>query len=241
MKAWVFVLLILSAITGVSFGANPQITLQISGAVTGDIVLELYADEAPVTVANFIDYVQTGFYDGLIFHRVMPDFMIQGGGFDPNLVPATPGSAIINESSNGFSNLRGTIAMARTLYPHSATSEFFININHLDNLFLDYGAIGYDEPPTTAYYTVGYCVFGEVISGMTTVVDAIAALETTTKGSMDDVPVNDVIIQSVTVDTPVCIDKLDGDVDGDCDVDFDDFIKLAGNWLECNSITMTCN
>lgn len=237
MKARFFILLILSAITGVSSGADPQVTLQISGAVNGSIVLELYADEAPVTVANFIDYVESGFYDGLIFHRVIENFMIQGGGFDPDLVPVTPGPAIINESTNGLSNVRGTVAMARTSAPHSATSDFFIN--HVDNLFLDFGSVVYDGN-NTAYYTAGYCVFGEVISGMT-VVDAIAVLPTATEGGMDDVPVSDVIIQSATVNTPVCIEKLDGDIDGDCDVDLADFVRLAGNWLECNSITIPCN
>ncbi len=237
MKARFFILLILSAITGVSSGADPQVTLQISGAVNGSIVLELYADEAPVTVANFIDYVESGFYDGLIFHRVIEDFMIQGGGFDPNLVQQTTGPMIINESTNWLSNLRGTVAMARLVPPHTATSEFFIN--HVDNLFLDFGNVVYDGN-NTAYYTAGYCVFGEVISGMT-VVDAIAVLPTTSEGGMDDVPVSDVIIQSVTVNTPVCIEKLDGDIDGDCDVDLADFVRLAGNWLECNSITIPCN
>lgn len=163
--------------------------------------------------------------------------MIQGGGFDPNLVPVTPGPAIINESTNGLSNIRGTIAMARTFAPHSATSGFYIN--HQDNLFLDFGNVVYDGN-NTAYYTVGYCVFGSVISG-TNVVDTIAALETTTEGGMTDVPVSDVIIQIATVNSPVCIEKLDGDIDGDCDVDFADFVRFAGNWLECNSTTTTCN
>ena len=238
MKARFFVLLILSAITGVSSGANPQVTLQITGAVKGNIVLELYADQAPVTVANFIDYVQSGFYDGLIFHRVIEDFMIQGGGFDPNLVPATPGPAIINESTNGLVNIRGTVAMARSIAPDTATSQFYIN--HIDNPFLDFGAIAYGGD--TAYYRVGYCVFGEVISPME-VVDAIALVPTAAEGGMTDVPVNDVVIESaiVTLNTPFCPEKLEGDTDGDCDVDFADFVRLAGNWLECNSITIACN
>ncbi len=238
MKRRFLILMMLSFIVGVSSGANPQVTLQISGAVSGSVVLELYADEAPITVANFINYVQSGFYDGLIFHRVIENFMIQGGGFDVNLAPRTPGSAIINESSNLLSNLRGTIAMARTSDPHSATSEFFIS--HQDNFALDYGAIAYDGS-SNAYFKAGYCVFGEVISGMN-VVDAIAAVATATENSMDDVPVNDVIIQNATIspNVPVCLEKLEGDVDGDCDVDFADFAKLAENWLECNSIT-ACN
>lgn len=235
MKVRFFVLLILSVITGVSSGADPQVTLQITGAVDGNIVLELYPEDAPVTVANFVDYIQSGYYNGLILHRVIEDFMIQGGLFDPNLVPATPGPAIVSESSNGLSNLRGTVAMARTTAPHTAMSQFYIN--HVDNLFLDYGDVAYND--STAYFEVGYCVFGSVISGMD-VVDAIAVLPTTIEGGMTDVPVDDVIIQSVTVDSPVCIDKLDGDSDGDCDVDLTDFVRLAENWLGCNSITIPC-
>jgi len=220
---------------------NPEVTLQITGAVNGSIVLELYHDEAPVTVANFINYVQTGFYDGLIFHRVIPGFMVQGGGFDVDMVEKPTGDAIVSESSNGLSNLRGTIAMARTFEPHSARVQFFINlvdnIPETTNTNLDYGALGYagEEP----YIKVGYCVFGEVLSGMD-VVDAIAAVD---DDDEDDVPDNDVIIQSATItqNVPVCAEKLEGDVDGDCSVNFADFIKLAQNWLACNSITSTCN
>jgi len=236
--AFLTFILILASVASLASAANPQVTLQISGPVTGNIVLELYADKAPITTANFIDYVQTGFYDGLIFHRVMKDFMIQAGGFDTDLVYKTPNPAIFNESSNGLSNTRGTLAMARTTLPDSATSQFFIN--HQDNLFLDYGAIAYsnNEP----YIKVGYCVFGQVISGLD-IVDAIAALPTTTENDMENVPVNDVIIISATItsDGPICIEKMDGDLDGDCDVDYDDFAKIAENWLKCNSITTPCN
>jgi len=215
---------------------NPEVTLTITGAVSGSIVIELYADEAPITVENFLNYVQAGFYDGLIFHRVIPDFMIQGGGFNTDMVKKTTQPPIINESSNGLSNLRGTIAMARTPDPHSATSQFFINQNPEHNLFLDYAPVVYDGA-NNAYSKYGYCVFGEVLSGMD-VVDAIAALQTT-----DDRPNNDVIIQSATItqNTPFCIEKLPGDIDGDCDVDFADFVKLAQNWLACNSTTAPCN
>jgi cyclophilin family peptidyl-prolyl cis-trans isomerase len=190
--------------------------------------------------------------------------VIQGGGYDTNLVKKTPNPAIINESSNGLSNLRGTIAMARTPYPHSATSEFFIN--QVDNLFLDYGEIAYNGQ--NAYYKVGYCVFGKVISGIA-IVDAIAVLPKT-----NERPDEDVIIQSaaVTLEVPFCTEKLEGDVDSDCDVDTDDifkfaiqwlnpkcegcyssdlnsdgnidfadFAKMAANWLNCTSITSTCN
>ena len=228
---------------GGSFGANPEVTLQISGAVNGSIVIELYADQAPVTVENFLNYVQSGFYDGLIFHRVIPNFMVQGGGFDTNLVKKTPGDPIINESSNGLSNLRGTLAMARTPDPDSATSEFYIN--HVDNSFLDDVPVFYNN--NTPYRKYGYCVFGEVISGMD-VVDATAGvtthIETNGDGQdMSDVPVSDVIIQSatITLNAPVCAEKLEGDIDGNCSVNFADFVKLAQNWLACNSITSACN
>jgi cyclophilin family peptidyl-prolyl cis-trans isomerase len=238
MNFKLFILAILSVIAGVSSAANPQVTLHVSGAVSGDIVLEIYADKAPVTAANFINYVQGGFYNGLIFHRVISGFMIQGGGFDTNLVPKTPGSPIISESSNGLSNLRGTIAMARTTDPHSATAQFFIN--HVDNAFLDDVPVFYSGG--NAYKKYGYCVFGRVLSGMD-VVDAIAALPTATENGMPNVPVNDVIIQSATVtfNAPVCATKLEGDIDGDCNVDMADFFKLAQNWLACNSITSACN
>lgn len=234
MKSGLFVLLVLSAIVGVSSGVNPQVTLHISGAVSGDIVLELYEEQAPVTVANFVGYVQSGFYDGLIFHRVIDDFMVQGGGYDPNLVKITPGDPIINESSNVLSNLQGTIAMARTIDPHTATSEFFIN--DANNLFLDHGSnVAYMGP--NAYFLAGYCVFGKVISGMD-VVAAISAEPTQVEGGMSDVPISDIIIQSATFDTPVCIEELEGDIDSD--VDLADFVKLAENWLVCNAIEPPC-
>jgi len=261
---FVLFILILSAAAN-TLALNPQVTLQVTGSVSGNIVLELYPDKAPVTVSNFIDYVRSGFYDGLIFHRVMSGFMIQGGGYDPNMVRKTPGDAITNESSNGLSNLLGTIAMARTSEPHSATSEFFIN--QIDNLSLDYGAVAYDSD-NNAYYKVGYCVFGKVVSGMS-IVNAIAALPTT-----NDRPDEDVIIETarVTSEVPFCAEKLQGDIDGDCDVDtvdllkfaiqwldpkcrgcysadisgdgevnFTDFAKMAANWLNCNSITTPCD
>lgn len=218
---------------------TPEVALQITGAVNGTIVIKLYGDQAPVTVENFLNYVQTGFYDGLIFHRVIPGFIVQGGGFDTDFVKKTPNAPIINESSNRLSNLRGTIAMARTPYPHSATSEFFIN--HVDNTpgnlnDLDYTPFLYDLNDT-AYSKYGYCVFGKVLSGMD-VVDAIAALPTT-----DERPDDNVIIQSaiITQDVPVCAEKLEGDVDGNCSVNLADFAKLAKNWLACNSITAVCN
>jgi cyclophilin family peptidyl-prolyl cis-trans isomerase len=223
------------ALAGSLSAANPQVTLHITGAATGDIVLELYQDKAPVTVANFIAYTQSGFYNGLVFHRVINNFMIQGGGFDQSLVQKTTGllAPIINESSNRLPNVRGTLAMARTFAPDTATSQFFIN--QVDNTSLDYGAIAYDGS-SNAYTKVGYCVFGQVISGMA-LVDTIAALPTTTVGSLLNVPVNNVVIQTVTLNTGVCATKLVGDIDGDCRVDMADFALMAQNWLMCNSIT----
>ncbi|NLH15273.1 MAG: peptidyl-prolyl cis-trans isomerase [Phycisphaerae bacterium] len=235
MKVCAYLVLILSAVCGMVQASNPQVTLNLSGAVSGSIVLELYADKAPVTVANFIQYVQSGHYAGLIFHRVISGFMIQGGGYDTNLVKRATQPAIVNESSNGLSNTAGTLAMARTPYPHSATSEFFIN--QVDNVFLNYAPVLYDASDN-AYSKYGYCVFGRVVSGME-LVNAIAALPTTTKGSMSNVPVNNVIIQCATITqtAPVCAEKPAGDLNGDCSVDFEDFVVLAQNWMKCNSIT----
>ena len=220
----------------------PRVTLNIAGPTgpsTGNIVIELYPDKAPVTVVNFINYVKSNFYNGLIFHRVISGFMIQGGGFDTNLVEKAAGSAIINESSNRLSNLRGTIAMARTYQPDSATSQFFINL--ANNTFLDYETPVYDQD-YNAYSKIGYCVFGQVVSGMS-IVDAIAALPTTTKNGMTDVPVNNVVIQSatVTLNAPVCQTPPEGDLDGDCKVSFKDVALMSQHWLDCNSILPTCN
>lgn len=240
MQFCIYAVLILSAVAGIVSAANPQVTLQITGAVNGTIVLEIYADKAPVTAANFISYVKSGFYNGLIFHRVINNFMIQGGGFDTNVVYKTPTyPQIINESSNGLSNIAGTIAMARTPDPHSASSQFFIN--QVNNLSLDYASVLYDGS-NNAYSKYGYCVFGKVLSGMN-VVNAIAVLPTTTKNSMTDVPVNNVIIQSATVtfNAPVCAEKFQGDVNKDCKVNLADYAAMAEDWLDCNSILPTCN
>lgn len=235
MKNYALIMLLLSSFSGIALAVKPEVTLEISGAVTGTIVLELYPDKAPVTVANFIGYVKSGFYDGLVFHRVIPNFMIQGGGYNPFLVKQETGAPIVNESINGLLNLRGTIAMARTPYPHSATAEFFIN--HQDNDFLDFGAVAYDGN-NVAYYNAGYCVFGQVIHGMD-VVDAIALVPTKTVGSMANVPQTNVIIESVTmtVDPPVCAEPLEGDINGDCTVDLQDLLLMAQNWLVSNQLT----
>ena len=151
----------------------------------GSMKIELDAAKAPVTVANFLGYVDDKFYDGTVFHRVIPNFMIQGGGFEPGMKQKKTKGQIKNESSNGLTNQRGTVAMARTNVPDSATSQFFINLK--DNGFLN---------KAEAQDKVGYCVFGKVIEGME-VVDKIKAVKTATKGGHGDVPVQDVVINSV--------------------------------------------
>jgi len=151
----------------------------------GTIKAELDGDKAPVTVANFLAYVDDKFYDDTIFHRVIPDFMIQGGGFAPGLRQKTTKAAIKNESGNGLSNQRGTLAMARTNVPDSATAQFFINLK--DNTFLD---------KAKAQDGVGYCVFGKVIEGMD-VVDKIKAVPTGRRGMHENVPTQDVVIKSI--------------------------------------------
>ena len=152
----------------------------------GDIVLELNKEKAPISVANFLSYVESDFYNDLIFHRVIDDFMIQGGGFDKALSLRPPKGAIKNEASNGLQNKRGTIAMARTPDPDSASSQFFINLK--DNTFLNY------KGPLPRDY--GYAVFGEVVEGMD-VVDKIGKTKTTSSGQMRDVPETPILIKKV--------------------------------------------
>jgi peptidyl-prolyl cis-trans isomerase B (cyclophilin B) len=154
----------------------------------GDITIKLFEQEAPNTVANFKAHVEEGFYNGTIFHRVISNFMIQGGGFEPGLNQKDTKAPIENEADNGLSNKKGTLAMARTNDPHSATSQFFINVN--DNDFLDFSAAN-----SQGY---GYCVFAEVIEGMD-VVEKIKAVETGNAGMHGDVPVEDVVIESVSM------------------------------------------
>ena len=152
----------------------------------GDIKIELDEEKAPKTCANFLDYVNEGFYDGTIFHRVIPNFMIQGGGFTPDMAQKATHAPVENEAANGLGNETGTIAMARTSDPHSATAQFFINV--ADNGFLDYpGQDGW-----------GYCVFGKVVEGMD-VVNRIKDVETTMKAGHQDVPVEPVVIEKVEV------------------------------------------
>lgn len=153
----------------------------------GDITLELDADKAPITVANFLQYVDSGFYNGVIFHRVIDGFMIQGGGFDANMKQKTTKDEIKNEADNGLVNNKYTVAMARTSIPDSASSQFFINI--ADNDFLNHTA------KTSSGW--GYCVFGKVIDGMD-VVDKIAGVATTSKAGHSDVPAESVTIEKAT-------------------------------------------
>ena len=154
----------------------------------GDITLQLDAEKAPKTVANFVSYVEAGHYDGTIFHRVIKNFMIQGGGMAPGMDQKPTQAPIENEAANGLKNKRGTIAMARTGEPHSATAQFFINV--VDNDFLDFRA-----PAGQGW---GYCVFGEVTEGMD-VVDKIRAVATGNKGFHQDVPKEDVIIEKAAI------------------------------------------
>lgn len=154
--------------------ANPRVQFETS---LGSVVIELNAEQAPKTVANFLSYVDSGFYDGTIFHRVIPNFMAQGGGFTPDMQQKRTQAPIANEANNGLKNQRGTLAMARTSDPHSATAQFFINF--VDNAFLDFKA-----PNAQGW---GYTVFGRVVEGMNAV-DAMAKIPTGTARGMGDVP-----------------------------------------------------
>ena len=159
---------------------NPVVLLETT---SGDILVELYPDKAPETVANFLKYVDNGFYNNTIFHRVIPGFMIQGGGLTARMQQKDTEAPIKNEADNGLKNDRGTIAMARTMDPHSATAQFFINL--VDNDFLNFQA-----PSGNGW---GYCVFGKVTEGMD-VVDKIAKVKTTTVGMYQDAPSDLVVI-----------------------------------------------
>ena len=161
---------------------NPKVELHIAGK--GVITLELHEDKAPKSVANFLAYVQSGHYDNTVFHRVIKNFMVQGGGFEPGMKQKPTQAPITNEADNGLKNALYTVAMARTGDPHSATAQFFINVT--DNEFLNFKA------PTAQGW--GYAVFATVVGGQD-VVDTIKALPTTRKGFHDDVPREDVVIE----------------------------------------------
>lgn len=161
--------------------------LVVMSTTSGEMVIELYPWLAPASVANFLGYVESGFYDGLIFHRVIPEFVIQAGGYEADMTARQPGGVIRNESDNGLRNVRGTIAMARYADPHTASSQFYLNV--FDNSQLDHGS-GPEE--------WGYAVFGKVREGVD-VVDSISMVKTGIVGGMADVPVEPVIIDSVRV------------------------------------------
>lgn len=165
--------------------SNPSVEFQTS---QGNFTVELYPEKAPKTVANFLQYVKDGFYENTIFHRVISRFMIQGGGFERDLTEKNTRAAIVNESSNGLLNEVGTIAMARTMDPDSATAQFFVNLS--DNQFLNYASPDPEQ--------VGYCVFGKVTSGLE-VVQKIGLAPTTFVGRNADVPVKAITIKSVKV------------------------------------------
>jgi len=164
---------------------NPRVLMDTS---MGNVTIELFKDKAPISVRNFLSYVKEGFYDGLIFHRVIKEFMIQGGGMDASMQQKKTKFAIKNEAANGLSNKRGTLAMARTAVVDSATSQFFINV--VDNEFLDY------RGKTPELF--GYAVFGQVVEGMETV-DAIRQVKTGSRMGHSDVPVEPVVITSVRI------------------------------------------
>lgn len=164
---------------------NPQVIMETS---MGNVKIELFKDKAPISVRNFLSYVKDAYYDGLIFHRVIKGFMVQGGGLDVDMQPKKTKFAIKNEAANGIKNTRGTLAMARTSMVDSATSQFFINV--VDNAFLDHTGKTPDR--------FGYAVFAQVVEGMD-VVDAIREVKTGNKGGHQDVPVEPVFIKSIRV------------------------------------------
>ncbi len=165
--------------------ANPRVLIETS---KGNITVEVFPGNAPHSAANFLSYVNSGFYDGLVFHRVIPGFMIQGGGMTADMGEKPKGAPIRNEADNGLKNLRGTLAMARTGEPHSASSQFFINV--ADNAFLNHRGQSMEG--------WGYAVFGQVVDGMA-VVDAIVAVPRGNRGPHGDVPVEPVFMQRVTL------------------------------------------
>lgn len=230
---WVFCCfaILCATIAGYADAQNPIVMVETN---LGKIAIELYPQAAPVTVDNFLFYVRSGFYDELLFHRAISGFMIQGGGFYLNgytiiFKPAT--AAIVNESYNHLSNLRGTIAMARTDQPDSATSQFFIN--HVDNLHLDR-----NDPANKA----GYCVFGRVIAGMD-VVDAIAQVQTCyVSVALADFPCNPPVIMSQVYVLPSEF-SYGSDLAAGSGITFSDFAAFASKWLDddCRSANAFCD
>jgi peptidyl-prolyl cis-trans isomerase B (cyclophilin B) len=191
----IFLIMTVGMLTTLAFSQDDNSPNKGAGMITvimettkGNITLELDSQKAPESVANFVKYAQSGHYDGTIFHRVIPGFMIQGGGFDVDMNQKSTNAPIKIEADNGLKNLNGTVAMARTSDPNSATSQFFINVK--DNGFLDHTS------PTPQGW--GYAVFGKVTDGMDTV-SSIERVKTTTNRGLQDVPVMEVVIRKVTV------------------------------------------
>ena len=184
VKVLILCFVVFSVVAGTAHAANPVVAVETNH---GTFKIELFEDKAPGTVKNFLKYVEDKHYDGTIFHRVISDFMIQGGGFEPGMKEKKTREAIKNESSNGLSNLKGTIAMARTGEPDSATAQWYVNVK--DNTFLD---------KAKARDGVGYCVFGRVIEGLD-VVDKIKGVDTGNAKGFENVPTKDVVIKSVKV------------------------------------------
>ncbi len=180
-----YALLMLAMLSTSALAANPQVVVDTN---RGSFIIELYPEKAPKTVANFMQYVNSGFYKGTIFHRVINRFMIQGGGFTPDMAEKDTNAPIINEAGNGLKNEIGTIAMARTSDPNSATSQFFINLEN--NQFLNYQS---PDPQL-----IGYCVFGRVLKGMD-VVREIGASRTGNFGPYSDVPKETVLINDIRI------------------------------------------
>ena len=181
LKNWIFAVLFLA----ISMGAQAATRVEFQ-TTQGNFIVELYPEKAPKTVANFLQYVKDGFYENTIFHRVINRFMIQGGGFERDLTEKSTRAPIPNESSNGLLNEVGTIAMARTMDPDSATAQFFINTN--DNQFLNFTSPDPEQ--------IGYCVFGKVLSGME-VIQKIGVSATGNIGRNSDVPIKPITIKSV--------------------------------------------
>ncbi len=176
-------LMLYMTVSGVALAANPVVRMSTS---LGDVELELFADKAPASVKNFLGYVDSGFYNGTVFHRVIPNFMIQGGGFEPGMNQKDTGTPIQNEADNGVKNVKGTLAMARTMDPHSATAQFFINT--ADNDFLNHTG--------KSVRGWGYAVFGKVSKGMD-VIMKISGVKTGSAQGHGDVPVADVVIKKM--------------------------------------------
>lgn len=184
LSAILLLLPLLAAFTASAQAPNPSVVVKTS---MGSFTIELYADKAPVTVKNFLQYVDEGFYSGTLFHRVIDGFMIQGGGLDKEMNRKETRAGIVNEAGNKLKNTVGTVAMARTGDPNSATAQFFVNVN--DNTRLDYR--------DSSREGIGYCVFGKVVQGMD-VVEKIKAVPTGVKNGMRDVPQTPVVIESIT-------------------------------------------